>query len=312
MRAGHLICLFAVGGLGLASAAAGIYSDIYSGLEILATPSGYPLLQSSDGTYFNGNRSGRLRIMPSGLGGGYELQFDRTFGSDSSGRTEVMRLMGIGEVALQGATQFTAGYNGEKFRTVYGSFAASSLNYDMRTKLGVQDAEVYGALNISGSFEVNPLGFYTVNFNASNSNSALELDGVLVRDTDDMDFDVGPVTLKGNIYIDGLAAVLNTFGVDTSGLEALFPSSTIGTLSSTVAGETLTSDTTTSDDMAALLLQAVLGQDGTAAEQYLTSVMSTPATESSSTTTPISVPEPGTLVLLALGFGVVSRRWAPR
>ena len=48
-----------------ASAQAGLYQDIYRGLDTLATPLGSVLATTADGTRVNGARSGRLRIAPS-------------------------------------------------------------------------------------------------------------------------------------------------------------------------------------------------------------------------------------------------------
>ncbi len=282
------------------SANAGIYENIYRGLELFATPSGFPVQTTGDGTRVNGARSGRLRIVPNGIGPGYELQLDRTFGNDSRGRPETFHLGGFGELTLSGQTQTTAGYIGDEFRVLYGTSVANNLTYQLRSRVGVQDVQVNGALSYIADWELNPLGFYTVSVNVAHEDSQLILDGVVARDEDDINFDIGPINVRGNIFYDGLLAMLAGLGVDTSELEEVFPSSPIDQindeiqeqlqgLASLVGGETLFSSTGVLDPVS----DAVFGE--------LTSEIIGFVDGSSQQDLPSAVPEPGTLLLIVAG-----------
>jgi len=278
-------------------------------LGLLATPLGSPLSTSADGTRVNGARSGRLRIVPSGIGEGYELQFDRTFGSDSRGRPETLHLGGVADITLSGATQMSLGYNGKGyFRTYRGDVFFSDLGYNLRTKVGAQDASLVGSLNVSNSFEINPLGFYTYVLQVENANSQFTLEGVGVRDQKDMNFSVGPISIRGNLYYDGLLAVLTSLGVDTTQLEDVFPRSPISEIDDAIREalqqQAVVAGTAVENDVAPLLIGAIQG-DADAANLLLEGLaQGSLAYESAPTgeqTASAQLPEPGTFMLLTLG-----------
>lgn len=223
------VALLVVVTVGLSAAQAGLYEQIYRGLDILATPSGSPVFTSSDGTRVNGARTGRMRILPDEIGRGYSLEFDRSFGVDSRGRPEVLDL-GAFELELSGATQATFGYTKRGFLIGNADIAASNINYTLRSKTGAQDAELSGTFNALGSLELNQFGFYTLDLNVANSDSLFYLDGVLVSDDASTDYDIGPITVKGNIFLDAFVMLMNTLGLDTTALEQLMPKSGIDTI----------------------------------------------------------------------------------
>lgn len=290
---------------------AGLFEDIYRGLDLLATPSGFPIGTAGDGTRINGSRTGRLRIVPSGIGPGYELQFDRRFGADSSGRLETIYLGGLGELTLQGAIQATLGYNGKEFRRGRADFNISNLGYDLASKIGAQDVEFFGTLNGSGSLDINPLGFYDLRMQIDNTNSQLLLDGLVVEDNQDTNFNVGPIVVQGNIFYDLALGLLTSFGVDTANLEGATPQSPIDRINdaiqqqlqaSRVAGEGLEAE------LAPLLLETVFEQDGEAAQELLAELAANAEpvpSELDALPDATVVPEPGTLLLLALGGATV-------
>lgn len=307
MRRNFLGALVMFVALGVVTAQGDLFQDIYRGLEIAATPTGYPVFSSGDGTRVNGARTGRVRIVPNGIGPGYELQFDRTFGVDSTGRTETLHLGGLADLTLQGNTQMTLGYNGKKFRTVHGELGANNLGYDIRTKVCAQDAELFGVMNMVGAFELNPFGCYRVTYELTNSDSKLLLDGVVVRDEQDMNFDVGPIVVEGNIFLDATAALLTSFGVDTSGLEALTPKSPMDEINEAIENQiqqaTVVAGETVESDLAQLLLQTVLEGNGEASQALIEGLVADVGEDDnqSARVGPMMVPEPGTLALLALG-----------
>ncbi len=302
----------------VAVANADLWENVFYGLDLLATPLGSPLSTNADGTRVNGSRSGRLRIVPNGvLGGGYRLEFDRTFGPDSRGRTEVLHLGSIGDLALQGGVQATAGYtNTAGLWSASINFVAANLGYNMRTKLGAQDAEFRGVLTMANSLEINRAGFYDLTINVGNTDSEFLIDGVVVRDQDETNFDIGPIRVSGNIYYDATLALLNALGVDTSDLESVFPRSPIDRINDAVsealAGLQAQINSAAKPELASLLLQTVLDGDQQAAAQLIDGLasdsLSNPAASGTST---LTVPEPATLLLMLAG-GATIRYWRRR
>lgn len=306
-----LLAFAAVIGPGVAYA--DLWQNVYRGLDYLATPLGSPVGSSSDGTRVNGARSGRLRIVPSGIGGGYELQFDRTFGNDSHGRPETLHLGGLADLTLAGSTQATLGYNGSgAFRSFNGTVTATNLAYSLRTKLGAQDAQLSGQLNVSDTFDINPLGFYDLNLQIDNTNSAMSLDGVAIHDNHSLNFDVGPIVIRGNIFYDGGLALLTSLGVDTAQLETVFPRSPASEIDNAIRDAlqqaSVVPGTAAQKDTAAMLWDAVVTGNADAAQTLLGELAADSAAvgdEQSTQATPGVAPEPGTLMLLALGGSTI-------
>jgi hypothetical protein len=307
-RGGLLALVVLTVGLGTGTAQGNLWENIYYGLDVLATPLGGPLTGTGDGTRVNGSRSGRLRIVPSGLGGGYQLELDRTFGADSRGRYETLHLGGLGDVTLDGGIQATLGYDLKPIPIARGSFVASGLSYNLRSKVGVQDAQLFGTLDASSTFDINPLGFYSLNLNISNTNSQFKLDGVVVRDSQDNNFDVGPIVIQGNIFYDAALALLTGLGVDTSNLEQVFPRSPIDQIDNAIQdslqGARAVAGTSAENDLGRLLAQSVLGGDELASRELLEALAaggSPGSGQSEHAETPLQIPEPGTLMLVGLG-----------
>ncbi len=213
--------------LTVSPAAADLYGDLYRGLELLSTPSGSPLLFGPDGSRSNGNRLGRLRIVPDRVGRGYTLEFNRRFGTDSTGRPEILDL-GAFEVQLDGTLAATLAYTSRGGLVGNADVFANNLFYATRLKTGAQDIQVLGTLNVAQQWEVNQLGFYTVFANFTNTGSQVVIDGMLVSADDlDTNFDLGPINVEGNLFFDVAVALLASFGMDTTGLEGVFPKSPI-------------------------------------------------------------------------------------
>ncbi len=313
----RLVLAAVVAFCGTVGAQAGFWQDVWQGLDYLATPSGYPVFGTGDGTLVNGARSGRLRIMPNNFGGGYRVEFDRSFGADSRGRQEVFHLGPAGQLTLQGSLQGTAGYVGEDYRLLQGTFVANNLNYELRSQLGAQDVAYRGTFNLGANIEINPFGFYSIAYDISNTNGEVEVDGVLVRDDDETNFDIGPVSVEGNLYVDAAVVLLSALGLDTSGLEGLFPDSPVDQINNIVdqelqevglvAGETseaglLTQTLLTGDAAAAdALMQAAL------ADVDLGALSERPVDGEVAGGGPVrSVPEPSALLLLVIGGAGVS------
>jgi hypothetical protein len=199
LRIGLLVTM---GLLCSASASAGLFEDIYRGLEIFTTPVGGP----------SGSRRGQLVITPNELGRGYRLELDRTFGSDSSGRPETYDL-GNFELTVFGSVQSTLEFTRRGILTGNAQIRTNNLSYSLSGKSGAQDFELLGRLNVSQDLEINKLGFYTLQLEINNTASELIIEGLVAEGSPDTDFDIGPIDIKGN--------------VDTSELEGIFPKSPI-------------------------------------------------------------------------------------
>lgn len=312
MRAFGLVLAAALVVLTIPAVHAGPWETIYRGLEIGATPSGFPLISAGDGTRFNGARSGRVRIVPNGVvGQGYRLEFDRTFGADSRGRPETFRFGSIGDMTLQGAMQMTAGYNtlpggSRRLQDGFIDLSIANLNYNLRTKIGAQDAELNGVLSVNNQLELNSLGFYTLTLNVRNANSQLTMDGVVIRSDESTNFDVGPIVIEGNLFVDGAIALLGGLGIDTSELERHFPRSPADQIAAAIdqqlqASQGRVAGATAERDIATLLLRSILDQDEAAAGQLVSGLADDSLSNHYATGGMTMVPEPGTLLLLAAG-----------
>ena len=269
-----------------APATGGLFEDLYRGLELYATPTGFPVTAAPGGGSSNGARFGRLRIVPNELGRGYRLEVDRNFGSDARGRAEVFDLGNL-ELQLSGSTQGTLGYTSRGLWTANADFFASNLAYTLRGKSGGQDFELSGTLNIANSLEVNRLGFYTLQIAMTNTDSTLTAEGLAVDGERDSDWDIGPISVRGNIFYDVALALLTSMGVNTAELEGVFPASPIDRINDQIE--------------AALQNQAVvLGQTVRATRDSGVSTAGTEvaALQPLADTTP--VPEPGAALLLGV------------
>lgn len=296
--------------LAAAPAPAGLFEDLYRGLDILATPSGSPVSAGPGGGLQNGARQGRLRIVPNRFGQGYRLEFDRRFGLDSFSRPEVFDF-GAFELELNGAISNTTQVTRRGFLVLNTQNSADRLNYILRGKSGLQDVELTGTLDLRQSIEINRFGFYEFRLEATNANSNLQFDGLAVGGSRNTDFDVGPINIKGNIFYDGLLAVLSGLGVDTSGLAGAFPKSPIDTI-----GESLREGVEKEIARIAAESGAVPAPDAVPAQSALADGSAFGTTRGSDITSDGTgsahnthlTPEPGAALMLALGLPLLVGR----
>ncbi len=285
----------------------GIFEDLYTGLNLYGTPTGF-----SGGAQTNGGRLGRVRVVPNRLGRGYRVEVDRTFGNDAFGRPEVYDL-GNYELQLSGSTQATFGYTSRGILTGNADILANNLQYTLRGKNGVQDIEVQGRLDVSSQVEVNALGFYTLHMEVNNTNSRLTANGVAVGGDVDTDWDIGPINIRGNVFYDTALTLLSSFGFDTSQAAGLFGGSPVNLISNQltdlfkthplVAGDFATIDTGGGQ---------ISDAAAQAARDFVTGLTRGSTADSDQIGPPAPspgfVPEPSVLVLLSLGSLLVLRR----
>ncbi|MBI5866368.1 MAG: PEP-CTERM sorting domain-containing protein [Planctomycetes bacterium] len=292
------------------SAFAGLWDNIYTGLDYLVTPSGSPINVDGNGFRTNGARAGRLRIVPNRLGQGYRLELDRSFGPDSAGRPETFNL-GNAELTLSGSIDSTLGFTSRLLPTGSAQSSLNGLGYELRSKTGAQDFTLIGTLNGSQDLEINPLGFYTLSLNVSNANSEVRVNGVVVDNSSrDTDFDIGPINIRGNVYYDIITAALNTFGVNTNGLSQLFPASPIDRVTQNIqdslASQAKSLESRYAADFVAGVQDEQLARD---AQQFVDELLASGDAGSSGQNGQNSpIPEPAALALLALGGLVALRR----
>lgn len=290
------ISLLAVAALLCSSPAlGGLYEDLYIGLGYLATPSGSPVSSVTGGGQSNGNRYGRLRIVANDYGNGYRLEFDRTFGTDSYGRAETFDLGNL-ELTLSGSTQMTASYTTRGIPTFNIDAYTSSLSYLLVDETAGQEFELSGTLDVTSQVEINRFGSYEIVLEINNTDATLEGTGLIVDGSTDADFDVGPITVSGNVFVDLAASALSAVGVDTSELESLFPASPIERITEEIEAllgeDVVLSETVTSD-----LTDDTLSSDSTAAAELVSSLVTVEATDTIDSGT-LGVPESSTLLLI--------------
>lgn len=300
----------------VASARAGLFEDFYRGLGVLTTPTGGPLSLTSDGTRINGERNGRLRVVPNRLGRGWDIELDRGFGLDSRGRPEVYDA-GALELELRGSVQSTLSFTSRWFMTGTGDTTINNLQYAVRGKSGAQDVELTGVLNGAANMEINQFGFYTMRVDVQNTNSQLTVDGVAVRDTQNTDFDIGPINVQGNIFVDIFASVLSSMGIDTSEIQKFFPDSPFDRIGDEIAGLVRKAEFASSPMNSSLGDQSEFVED--AQKALMTKLFGFgPRSDAGSfaaltavqphADTGFSVPEPSALLLLGLGGLIVAAR----
>lgn len=291
-RTASLIIAATALGAWTAPAQADFLDNVFRGLDLIATPLG-PVELAPGGGLVNGGRLGRVRVVPNQAGGGHRLEFDRFFGLDSRNRPEVLDL-GPLELELSGQISTTASYTTRLLPTASIDTSIVGLQYSLRNDIGLNPFEISGTLDLVNTIEVDRLGNYTFNLAASNANASITADGLLVGADEDINFDIGPISISGNVFVDGTLALLTSFGVDTSSLEALFPASPIDRINTAIRAQLQDE----MDLVAGLQVAADAGLVGPKpvlkgrSDQYL----GTP------------VPEPTSLALLALGGLALLRR----
>lgn len=203
--------------------------DIFRSLELFATPSGNFVQTFTGGLRVNGQRLGQTRIEPNVLGDGWEIIVDRTFGPDSAGRPETFDLGPI-DLTLQGATSTTANYTTRGFLQANLNSQISALNYALTATTGPVDATLAGTLNMNNALSINEFGFYELQVDFDQTNAQLLVETLGETDTTEMNFSIGPVDVRGNIFFDAFVGILSLLGVDTTALDPLTGRSAVAEL----------------------------------------------------------------------------------
>lgn len=306
----------------------------YAGNQLfLSAPQGGPL--------FNNNLFDQ-RLEFNRAGDGYTYEFYRFFGSDSFGNVNTLDLgpfkLELGVDPLIAANSQPAGIHNKVgytmrfipevfFETQTGqrgynqfsgitTFAPTPLGYTATFNAGVQDFQWTGNAFVDTSGRLNILGFYDYNLRFTNVGS-YTADGMLVQDETVTDLDIGPIDVSGNIFMDMASGLLQGIAAPAavptrvvSGA-AQKEKETDELLARLDAGESL------SDDEISYLVQEMIR---TAIEKDPIGVMinGIPETvegfeslsftlsadpDAEAAANRLTVPEPGTLALLAMVVG---------
>lgn len=286
-----------------APASAGLFEDLYGAIDrYYATPTGFPTSVGPAGGRINGSRFGRLRIVPNELGDGFRLELDRSFGADRLGRPEVFDAGNL-ELELSGGTQATLEFTRRGIPTVDATALASTLAYSLQGKTGGQDFLLTGQLDLSQAFEINALGFYGLNLTVNNIESQLIGEGLAVDGAVDTDFDIGPISVRGNVFFDAFLALATSLGINTDELETIFPNSPIDRINDQIENAFRQNEVLGEAVITELELSPATAWEGQPLDAPAVGGPETigPAFD------PAQAPEPASLVLIAL-LGLVALR----
>ncbi len=311
-------------GLVAAPAQAGLGRKLVRNITLGLSPS---IGTIQNGPNFNENDlSQRFNVDPLTEGRSYEVQ--RFFGDDSFGNPETLNL-GLLNVELgppdgsplRGAGFYSrVGYNKRIVPEVYWDFrttgrnvstfigtssAPAPLQYNIDMNNGLDAARLNGQILINSSGSVNVLGFYDVDLTVSNSGT-LSTDGLLTDRDQELNFDIGPIKLRGNVAVDTALAVLDFVGEQLGVPEEEF--SVLGLRERTsdeIVRAIESGQAISAADFNALVAALIENPD---AVDLPASALPAPA--GSTQSLQATVPEPGTAVLLIIAatLGLTRRR----
>ncbi|MCK6484988.1 MAG: PEP-CTERM sorting domain-containing protein [Phycisphaerae bacterium] len=313
-----------------AALAGNLAGQLFRGLTYTLSPN---IGRVQNGPNFDNNFFSQ-RISRDPLTNGMSHEWFRIFGDDSYGNPDTLNL-GLLNVQLRqpdgtgfrGAGIYSRiGYNQRLIPSVYwdqrtsarniqgfaGAAAVSSpLQYTIDLNTGTDNTVLTGQVLFNSSGSINALGFYDIQLAVSNTGT-MRNSGLLDNRTEDTSFDIGPVNLSGNIFIDMVVAAMDVIGEQ------------LGAPADAVQGP-FTAKGRTADDV----LAAVQAGRSISASDFgvlLTSVLSDPqsgrnrrigASTNGRTAAdvgpaapvnPMPVPEPGTIGLLLLAAAMLRRR----
>jgi len=93
---------------------------------------------------------------------------------------------------------------------VNGNTAVTPLSYVFNSDTGFQSSQVSGTVLADVDFTINQLGFYDLSVLYSSRQSSMT-EGLLGDDSSTNDYDLGPIDISGNIYVDILAILTAPF-----------------------------------------------------------------------------------------------------
>lgn len=233
LRRVHIGCLAVVCTTTLAITPDAAMADIGRALWRGFAYAGNPNILSSpqNGPFFNSNQQFQ-RLEYNRLGNGYTFEQWRFFGPDSYNNPNTLDLgllkFQLGrEPALVGTNDAVglhtrAGYTTTFIPEIFfqqetairsqnvlagtSTAVASPLKYTITVNTGVQDVTIDGNILLSSSGRLNALGFYDVQARLMNDGT-YDTSGVIVVDSTETDFDIGPINVSGNVVMDVISTI---------------------------------------------------------------------------------------------------------
>ena len=205
---------------------------------------------------------------------------------------------GVGDLTLSGPLSFEVSTGDRFINTLDISFqtaltsdlASSPLAYEFNTDICGQETNVLGSVLIDSNLSLNEFGCYKLDLQYS-SRQTVTNRGQINDDTYTNDFDLGPVSVQGNIFIDAFALLLDPI-FTRNGRENPFAPYT--------AQAQLEAANLKARELAA---SGIVGEPATAGASLL------PGFETQAASgLRYAVPEPMTLTLAAIGLAVITAK----
>lgn len=317
-RTGRLVVSLAVVAFAAAPARADIGKQLLTGISYALAPN---LGQANNGPLATQNIF-RQRLIRNFAGDGYGYEFIRTLGTDSYGNANQIEIPGL-TAAFQGSihNRFEINRRFIPELRIQSDTLNAPLQYNITSSPGAQTFTFNGnvAANVTGT--INALGFYNLQMGVSNTGTA-RLDGVAITDQRSTDYDIGPISITGNIFADMGSAILQAAttplvgGTNPAAIANNVPSAASAKdkqadPAAAVDPASALSDQQVQEALGKALMQAIFAQAisdlagselsqlagllGLSTEQTIFAYDSSKATASAG-----AVPEPGTIGLLAL------------
>lgn len=123
---------------------------------------------------------------------------------------------GVGDLTMSGPISFEVSTGNRFANTLDISFqtaltsdlASTPLTYEFNADMCGQETNVLGSVLIDSNLSLNEFGCYKLNLQYS-SRQTVANDGQFNDDSLTNDFDLGPISVQGNIFVDGLSLLLD-------------------------------------------------------------------------------------------------------
>jgi len=288
---------------------ADFWAHVASTLSDIANPRG------------GGMRSGSFVFSYEPFMDGWRVDFQRTFGPDAYGRPNRLDFGPIDLTFNSGSLVWSGQFNRRLLPAAEFTFSTPTpIDYTLTVNTGFQDARVDGQILVDSAGHMNILGFYDYELTVSNRGE-FATDGFGPEDDGNINFDIGPINVSGNIFADILAIVTDPF-FTAAGTEnpfakfsqqatkqAYYDATADALRERMAAGETLT-DEEIEALIQATVLSAVLGAqpDASLIQQALLQRSLAEEGDTGSAGVNRIIPEPVSVALLGAGILLAAGR----
>ncbi|MCP4590878.1 MAG: hypothetical protein GY842_09040 [bacterium] len=187
------------------------------------------------------------------VSGGSDFVMGRTFNGDTLD-------FGATDLTLTGPLNFTLSTGGRNLGVL--EFSLNSGNqafeYILNSSSGAQDYTVDGNFLLDATGSINSFGFYDLRLQLSSRQDVLQ-DGRFLDGAEELDYDIGPIDVSGNIFADLLARLFDPV-FDALGAENIFDSFSgrgqadlFELMSADAQAKSVPADLLTADDLSEML-----------------------------------------------------------